>query len=497
MTFSARCLPSLVTFYLSMIRGFEFQCSDVKQEYQHSCCGASAGATLQIGDTLDSCDHQFNGQSLGGDKLDLVVVGHSSPLSDPRYAQSCMAVIAGDHSFLVDVGDGCAERYGSQGYNLPLRNLSVLLTHYHSDHIADLGELQLSYRLSGANTPLRVIGPPGVTDIVSAMTAVYAHDTHYRVAHHNTDAVTVVHPNSTMQAVEHALPAMGESAIVYTQNGLSIAMFQVDHSPVSPAVGYRFDYKGRSLTIGGDTVYAGFIPAILSTEVIVQDILDKQLTRMIAGALAGQGLKLAAKIFSDIASYHATVEEVARIIEESAVKHVVLTHVVPDIPQRLSTALLRTTIKSKLQAQLNNRSITADIDFADEGMRVSLPVATTDIFVTRGFTPWDVKCIASTRPLDAILASPSSPSLLSSPSSPSSPSLPSSPSPSCIDNEFGQLTSFTCKQLFPMAKSCMTDMSSLNQALPKNSYYYTFCPATCFTDTTCVNECTTYTHAIC
>src|SRR3546814_11193920 len=38
------------------------------------------------------------------------------------------------------------------------------------------------------------------------------------------------------------------------RSDLHVTVFPVDHRPVEPAVGYRFDYKGRSLVISGDTV---------------------------------------------------------------------------------------------------------------------------------------------------------------------------------------------------------------------------------------------------
>ena len=38
-----------------------------------------------------------------------------------------------------------------------------------------------------------------------------------------------------------------------TSDGLRVTAFSVDHGPVDPAVGYRFDYKGRSVVFSGDT----------------------------------------------------------------------------------------------------------------------------------------------------------------------------------------------------------------------------------------------------
>ena len=43
---------------------------------------------------------------------------------------------------------------------------------------------------------------------------------------------------------------------IINEEGLIVTAFEVIHDPVKPALGYRFDYKGRSLIISGDTSYS-------------------------------------------------------------------------------------------------------------------------------------------------------------------------------------------------------------------------------------------------
>ena len=51
-----------------------------------------------------------------------------------------------------------------------------------------------------------------------------------------------------------AVLAPGEEVVVFDKDGLKITAFAVDHHPILPAYGYRFDYKGRSVVFTGDTV---------------------------------------------------------------------------------------------------------------------------------------------------------------------------------------------------------------------------------------------------
>src|SRR5687768_3144617 len=41
--------------------------------------------------------------------------------------------------------------------------------------------------------------------------------------------------------------------VVYDKGGVKITAFEVDHTPVKPAFGYRIDYAGRSVVLSGDT----------------------------------------------------------------------------------------------------------------------------------------------------------------------------------------------------------------------------------------------------
>ena len=81
-----------------------------------------------------------NGALLRDDALRVLLCATSAPYPDPHCARTCTAVIADGHYYLVDTGPG-------SGRNLKLWQLrgrelaAVFLTHFHSDHIGDLGEV--------------------------------------------------------------------------------------------------------------------------------------------------------------------------------------------------------------------------------------------------------------------------------------------------------------------------------------------------------------------
>ena len=92
------------------------------------------------------------------DGLKVVICGTGSPLVSLKRAQVCTAVVAGDRIFLVDAGTGSWEVAQSAGIRAD-KVAGVLLTHFHSDHIGDLSEVNLTTWVSGRQTPLSDLRP--------------------------------------------------------------------------------------------------------------------------------------------------------------------------------------------------------------------------------------------------------------------------------------------------------------------------------------------------
>src|SRR5262249_35168325 len=180
--------------------------------------------------------------------LRVVLGGTGTPLPDPARAGACTAVLAGGEFVLVDVGPGSWETVDLA--NLPTAGLSaILLTHFHSDHIGDLGEAVTQSWIAGRTSPLDVYGPPGVEQVVGGFAQAYALDAAARVTHHGEGHM----PAAAGRAISHevAMPDGDAAALVFDRNGLRVTMFRVDHAPVVPAVGYRFDFGGRSVVVSG------------------------------------------------------------------------------------------------------------------------------------------------------------------------------------------------------------------------------------------------------
>lgn len=260
--------------------------------------------------------------------LQVVLCGTGSPIPDPDRAAACTAVIAGGHFFLVDAGPGSWEKVDLA--NLPTGAVEgVFLTHFHSDHIGDLGEVATQSWIGGRTKPLDLYGPPGVERIAEGLALVYAKDVEGRVAHH-LDAFM---PRAAASIAAHPTAlgaAPNASAVVYDRDGLRVTMFRVDHAPVEPAVGYRFDWKGRAVVISGDTrKSASLVEHAKGADLLIHEVLDASVTVRAAAAAERVGNARLAKLARDIESYHTSPQEVGEVARDAGVAHLVMTHLVP------------------------------------------------------------------------------------------------------------------------------------------------------------------------
>ncbi len=85
-----------------------------------------------------------NAKYFEGDALRVITTGTGAPLPDPKRVGPQAVVVAGDQLLVFDTGPGSTRNLALTGLNLSAIN-ALFLTHYHSDHISDLGELMLQH----------------------------------------------------------------------------------------------------------------------------------------------------------------------------------------------------------------------------------------------------------------------------------------------------------------------------------------------------------------
>jgi ribonuclease Z len=303
------------------------------------------------------------------DGLHVLVCGAGGPLPAANRSPACLLVIAGETVMLFDSGGGASRNMALSGFAPPLVE-RVFLTHFHSDHIDGLGEIAtLRWAAGGWPEPLTVHGPQGVGDIVHGFNLAYRQDQTYRTAHHGPQ---VTPPASAgLSASAFAPPAEGNAPVVFERGDLRVRAFAVDHEPVSPAVGYRIDYKDRSIAISGDTAKSDNLIALAEgVDVLFHEALSKVLVGVMNEAAKRAGDATMEKITLDILDYHASPVEAAESAEAAGAEALVVYHVVPPLPLAPLESLFGEGMDEVYEGS---------IEIAVDGTFVSLPAGTNEI----------------------------------------------------------------------------------------------------------------------
>jgi ribonuclease Z len=269
-------------------------------------------------------------------KLHVVILGSGSPQAGAKRLPQSTAVIAGDRFIVVDAGEGAGRQIADLA--LPLNRVTdVLITHFHSDHIGGLGQLLNQSWNFGRQHAITVRGPAGLETIMQGFAQVYSADISYRAANvveHNDPALAL----GEVETFPDLEP--GRPEVLVDDGELTITAFRVDHGHVHPAVGYRIDFRGRSVVISGDTVASPLmVEAARGADLLVHEALNVMMVTEGAKGLEAAGLPVEAARARAVVGYHTDTLALADLAREAGVRHLVLTHLIPVPPNRMAERL--------------------------------------------------------------------------------------------------------------------------------------------------------------
>ena len=243
-----------------------------------------------------------------------ILLGTGAPPPNPkRRGPSTLVTLGGSTHFLVDAGSGVGVQMvqvGLRPYDWP----PVFITHHHSDHVVDLGHLLITRWIVGQNTPFEVYGPAGTRRQMDKLLDYMQWDIEVRRGH----------------MIDREPPAVRVTEIeegkILDRDGMQISAFLVEHDPVKPAFGYRFDGEGRSLVISGDTrPCENLMKWSHGVDTLIHECCEMARTSWTPGC----GWPTVEEKIRDLASYHTQPDEIGRVAEGARPKRLVMTHLMP------------------------------------------------------------------------------------------------------------------------------------------------------------------------
>jgi ribonuclease BN (tRNA processing enzyme) len=131
-------------------------------------------------------------------------LGTGCPVPSPVRAGPAHCVSVGDALVLIDCGSGVAQRLvaaGRRGADVD----ALIVTHYHSDHVADFWTLVVSSWHQGRTRPWQVYAPPAAIRHFEAQVAAYADEIALRVTHERRSST------AGLEIAFHELASRGSS----------------------------------------------------------------------------------------------------------------------------------------------------------------------------------------------------------------------------------------------------------------------------------------------
>ena len=224
------------------------------------------------------------------------------------------ALVVDNVLYVIDCGNGVARQLVQAGVPLPTMR-HVFITHHHSDHNADYGNLILLAWTTGLRERVDTWGPPPLEKMTRLFFELNAYDIDTRIADEGrAPLVPLVHPHEISQAG----PVMQDERV-------KVTAALVEHPPVTPAFAYRFDGPDRAIVFSGDTNKSdNLVRLARGADVLVHEAMYlPAVDRLVARVPQAATLK------KHLIDSHTSAEDAGRVAAAAGVKTLVLSHLVP------------------------------------------------------------------------------------------------------------------------------------------------------------------------
>src|SRR5579864_3309102 len=277
-----------------------------------------------------------------GGSLGLVVLGSGGPRPFGRGGTSYLVEVNGTPRILVDVGPGAFLRVGELKLDLDQVN-TVLLTHLHIDHTADLPGFFKARTLTARAAAIRfnVFGPAGAG--VFPSTARFVNLLFEKGG--AWEYQKTFGADEEIHAVDLPTDLNSPRSQIVDLNGLRITAIATHHGDC-PSVAYRVDYDKESIAFSGD-MDASAVPNLVR--------LAKGCSLLVFHCAELDPPNSPPQLYA----LHTPPRRIGEAARETGAKRLLLSHIAPDVERASRTVL-----------QSIRASYKEPVSFAHDKMRV-------------------------------------------------------------------------------------------------------------------------------
>ncbi len=252
----------------------------------------------------------------------LILLGTAAgPVPGRTREMTSHVMLSNGAAYMLDCGLGCTDQYARTG--IPFQALrSIFITHHHPDHNIEYGPLLIVGWVQGMPLGVRAFGPPPLKQMTEDFMRAYKQTVDFWAEDFKMKPLVSVE----VQEISAAGPVMQD-------DNVKVSATIVNHPPVKPALGYRFDFKDRSIAFSGDTTPVEAMAKLAEgADVLVHEVMYVPAVEDYVRGQVAKGRPVNFENFmAHMRADHSPVEDVGRIAEEAGVKTLVLSHLTPAI----------------------------------------------------------------------------------------------------------------------------------------------------------------------
>ena len=226
-------------------------------------------------------------------------------------------VVVNNTPFVIDCGMGVSRQLVAAG--VPLETVKyILISHHHSDHNLEYGNLAFNAWVTGLSTPIHSFGPKGIEAMTKTFFELNRFDIEARIEDEGR-------PDLRKLLIAKDIT---EDGVVLQTADVKITAFRTPHPPITENFAYKFETPDGVIVFSSDTNYNPKLAEFAEgADVLVHEALyPPWVDRLVTLVKNGATLK------KHLLESHTAAEDVGRIADAANVKVLVMSHLVPEDP---------------------------------------------------------------------------------------------------------------------------------------------------------------------
>jgi len=246
-------------------------------------------------------------------------------------------LIVNDTPIVIDCGMGVSRQLVSAGVPIPSVKY-IFISHHHSDHNLEYGNLFYNAWAAGLSTPIHSFGPKGIEAMTRAYWELNKFDVETRIEDEGRPD-----PRPLLIARD-----ITEDGVVLQTPDLKVTAFRTPHPPIVDNFAYKFETPDGVVVFSSDTAYNPKLAEFAKgADVLVHEVMHLEgLDRLLARNPNAPTLR------AHLMASHTTTEQLGHVAAAAGVKTLVLSHFVPGDDPSITDAMWTDGVRKSFSGEI-------------------------------------------------------------------------------------------------------------------------------------------------